>query len=542
MSARLFPYLILNSGTETRYQTYTYDKANRLRTESGSSELAIYSYNPDGSIKEIQKGGKKSAYTYQKGRLTKIDNKIENKVMNFSYDNLGNCTNFAGKALEWHRGSLLKKYGSNVTYQYNNQGVRFQKKVGSVETNYYLDGAKLLAEKRGSQVIRYLYDAEGVCGFVVDGAAYYAYVKDGLGNVIAIIRDEAEYATYRYDAWGNCTIVKDVGGIGTLNPIRWKSQYFDTESGFYYMNGRYYSPTTKQYLSAANVETTLANALTLYGLNLYLLCLTNPVSLGYNGYTIATNTELAYDPPSLSGWDIFVRGWNQFWQGPFGAGFAIGAFAAATILAIACPAFMPYYLAALGGVSVTLGVGATINGFRSMSGGGDFREGFANYLNEHWAQDVAIGMALAMVSFGISTIASSVCNAGSNKPIANVSQETSDPLIEAAKARDYDQLARLSTHNPEANKVMLGKYDNGGPTSYITKAGNEYTYYSMARWEEVSNIVGTGNIWKANQAFLDQQIALGKTFYASHSTAEATNFFFQEINYLAKFGIIVKPL
>ena len=74
-------------------------------------------------------------------------------------------------------------------------------------------------------------------------------------------------------------------GIGEFNPIRWKSQYYDTESGLYYIGGRYYSPETKQYLSPANPETVAANALTIYGLNLYLLCLTNPVNMGYNGYT-----------------------------------------------------------------------------------------------------------------------------------------------------------------------------------------------------------------------------------------------------------------
>ena len=38
--------------------------------------------------------------------------------------------------------------------------------------------------------------------------------------------------------------------IGEINPIRWKSQYFDAESGFYYIDGRYYSPETKRYVDA----------------------------------------------------------------------------------------------------------------------------------------------------------------------------------------------------------------------------------------------------------------------------------------------------
>ena len=65
--------------------------------------------------------------------------------------------------------------------------------------------------------------------------------------------------------------------VADFNPIRWKSQYFDTESGFYYIGGRYYSPETKRYVDAGAPETALANATTIYGLNLQNSTLTNPV-------------------------------------------------------------------------------------------------------------------------------------------------------------------------------------------------------------------------------------------------------------------------
>lgn len=34
-----------------------------------------------------------------------------------------------------------------------------------------------------------------------------------------------------------------------------------------------------------------------------------------------------------------------------------------------------------------------------------------------------------------------------------------------------------STHNSSSKKVMLGLYDGGAPSSYISKAGNEYTFF-----------------------------------------------------------------
>ena len=125
----------------------------------------------------------------------------------------------------------------------------------------------------------------------------------------------------------------------------------------------------------------------------------------------------------MRGWHQFWQGWNKFWQTPVGTALAIVLFVAATVLAFACPAFMPYYLMTVGGLVISLGVGATINGFRSMSGGGDFWEGFANYINEHWAQDVAIGMALAMVSFGISQAVQAISSAAAERSLANVTVE-----------------------------------------------------------------------------------------------------------------------
>ena len=45
-------------------------------------------------------------------------------------------------------------------------------------------------------------------------------------------------AKYVYDAWGNHKITTDIDGIGTLNPIRYRGYYYDTETGLYYLEAR----------------------------------------------------------------------------------------------------------------------------------------------------------------------------------------------------------------------------------------------------------------------------------------------------------------
>lgn len=138
-------------------QTYTYDKANRLATESNEGETIAYSYTADGSIEKEKKGNVIiKQYTYAKGRLTSIKDEDENgdeRVTEFGYDNLGNCTHYKQSRtesanMEWERGNLLKYYeNAHTTYFYNSQGIRYKKVVGGTEVGYCLDGGKLLLEK-----------------------------------------------------------------------------------------------------------------------------------------------------------------------------------------------------------------------------------------------------------------------------------------------------------------------------------------------------------------------------------------------------------
>ena len=142
-------------------------------------------------------------------------------------------------------------------------------------------------------------------------------------------RNLTEIARYEYDAWGNANVqmfnssdsrvqaqINNVH-IGSINPIRWKSQYFDEESQFYYINGRYYNPVIKQYLSPLPPEIMLGRTSAIYGLNPYLLCLTNPVNMVYNGHTIETAMPFAFDTPIMTRWERFWGNVGRFFGRAF---------------------------------------------------------------------------------------------------------------------------------------------------------------------------------------------------------------------------------
>ena len=96
---------------------------------------------------------------------------------------------------------------------------------------------------------------------------------------------------YTYDAWGNhriydgSTLIYDsatgviaVGyenHIAILNPIRYRGYYYDTETGLYYLQSRYYDATLCRFLNRDNVN--YLEPESIHGLNLYAYCNNNPV-------------------------------------------------------------------------------------------------------------------------------------------------------------------------------------------------------------------------------------------------------------------------
>ena len=80
-----------------------------------------------------------------------------------------------------------------------------------------------------------------------------------------------------YDAWGNHTIAVDVDGIGTLNPFRYRSYYYDTETKLYYLKSRYYDPEVGRFISQDNTDILTATPTELTDKNLYSYCDNNPV-------------------------------------------------------------------------------------------------------------------------------------------------------------------------------------------------------------------------------------------------------------------------
>ncbi len=156
-------------------------------------------------------------------------------------------------------------------------GIRTEKTVNGVTTEYYLDGSSIVAEKTGTDVIWYLYDGMGLAGFELNGTSYY-YVYNGQGDVIGILDSSGNrVVTYTYDSWGSPLSVTGslASTVGQKNPIRYRGYYYDAESGFYYLQSRYYDPKTGRFINADGIiganKDVLAN-------NIFTYCGNNPIN------------------------------------------------------------------------------------------------------------------------------------------------------------------------------------------------------------------------------------------------------------------------
>ena len=303
---------VLDTGKNVSYE---YDSLNRLTKETN---LAIgsewrYTYDNGGNITKKEEynpatGALRSSWnygygdTYWKDQLTSWGSY---GTSYFAYDSSGNPTKYKGKTLTWE-GKRLTKYSasstSNMELSYDGSGMligytqsdTYTDWAGAQYTNVYSremtrDGDRILTEKVTSidgalltndvKNVKYMYDAKGVSGMIVDGTKYY-FRKNIFGDVVEIYNESgAKCAEYTYDAWGTCYLMLDTEGVGSLNPFRYRGYYFVSRIGLYYLTTRFYDYTTGRFINADVPSICFDDGLTLpEGCNLYSYCRNNPIS------------------------------------------------------------------------------------------------------------------------------------------------------------------------------------------------------------------------------------------------------------------------
>ncbi len=142
-------------------------------------------------------------------------------------------------------------------------------------------------QKQGNNELHFFYDSKSsIIGFTLNGGAY-TYLKNLQGDVIGIVDGNGnKLAEYSYDSWGN--IISQSGPLSYINPIRYKGYYYDSDTGMYYLQSRYYDPALRRFINAdePNLIQGLAKT-SVIGSNLFSYCGNNGVNrVDYNGNDI----------------------------------------------------------------------------------------------------------------------------------------------------------------------------------------------------------------------------------------------------------------
>ena len=268
---------ILDSGSSTTTRaTYGYDQQGQLTSAAVGGTSYTYTYDTAGNLITKTDGGTSHSYTYGNGAWRDLLTAYGGNTITYSG---GNPTKYYdGSTFTWTQGRRLAtaKVGStNISYAYDMAGVRSSKTVGSTTYKFTTLSGLVTRQTGGGKTIDFVYDENNQPLAMKYNNTLYYYVLNAQGDVVRIVNSSRSVvASYTYDPWGK--IISSSGTLADINPLRYRGYYYDTETGFYYLQSRYYDPEIGRFINADSYASTDATGL--LSTNMFAYCENDPVN------------------------------------------------------------------------------------------------------------------------------------------------------------------------------------------------------------------------------------------------------------------------
>ncbi len=251
-------------------------------TVNRNGVVTIYGYDALGNIK--QEGDVKFEYS-DAGQLSSVF--LQDTRTEYRYDDFGRMISDGIAAISYDESNgMMNRYarcGTEASYSYDRlTGLRASKTVNGHVTQFVLDSLGRVVEEQdesGSSVAKIIWDGDLPSQYVFGGHTY-SYRCNAHGDVVALLDENGELVnSYVYDIWGKLLEVRE----SVPNAIRYNHEYYDEETGLYYLRGRYYNPTIRRFTTPDPAED---------GINWYAYCGNNPVKyIDPSGYVFLQKAE-----------------------------------------------------------------------------------------------------------------------------------------------------------------------------------------------------------------------------------------------------------
>ena len=281
--------------------TYGYDVQGQLTTAEVGGTSYTYTYDTAGNILTSSDGEETHEYSYGNSEwrdlLTAYDG------LEISYDGCGNPVSYYdGSTFTWTQGRRLAGYANgdtDISYAYDMAGVRSSKTENGTEYRFTTLSGLVTRQEWDGNSIDFVYDENNQPLAMKYNNTLYYYILNVQGDVIALADQNGNLiAKYSYDPWGKLLKVTPNGWleeqnayylkVAEANPLRYRGYYYDSETGFYYLQSRYYDPAIGRFINADSYAST--DAAGLLSTNMFAYCENNPIS--------------RFDPTGELFWDV----------------------------------------------------------------------------------------------------------------------------------------------------------------------------------------------------------------------------------------------
>ncbi len=268
-------------------ESYGYDALGRLVSITSPSGNFFYDYDSSNNVVTAS-GNENHDLLYENENDTNQLTSFDQDVL--TYDGFGNLISFRGSAFSWSNGSTLMGMTTctdSLAFEYDIDGMRTKKESlrdGTSEYHYF-DGNLMAVQSDEFGLVRYFYDEERTpIGLYYDDDLYL-FVHDHCGCISSILDSSMNpVVEYSYSPWGEPSIIDlSSNRLSEANVLLYKDYVYDSETGLYYLNSRYYSPLLMRFISRDNLER---------------ISKEGSRDIFFNLYGYANNNPIVYSDPS----------------------------------------------------------------------------------------------------------------------------------------------------------------------------------------------------------------------------------------------------